>query len=103
MLTAETYSYILILGSFCQGWLPFFNRSWSSWPEHFVQHYRSPFLLSICLCQTDISKDDLGGCTFAVYRVIWKEIIPSKMEVSTAMMSYDFKMSPDYNYDVLKL
>ena len=30
-------------------------------------------------------------------------IIPSKMEVSTAMMSYDFKMSSDYNYDVLKL
>ena len=30
-------------------------------------------------------------------------IIPSKMEVSTTKMSYDFKMSPDYNYDVLKL
>ena len=30
-------------------------------------------------------------------------IIPSKMEVSTAMMSYDFKMSSDYNHDVLKL
>ena len=32
-----------------------------------------------------------------------EEIIPSKMEVSTAMMSYDFKMSSDYNHDVLKL
>ena len=31
------------------------------------------------------------------------QIIPSKMEVSTAMMSYDFKMSSDYNHDVLKL
>ena len=30
-------------------------------------------------------------------------IIPSKMEVSTARMSYDFKMSSDYNHDVLKL
>ena len=30
-------------------------------------------------------------------------IIPSKMEVSTARMSYDFKMSSDYNHGVLKL
>ena len=35
------------------------------------------------------------------YLIKW--IIPSKMEVSTARMSYDFKMSSDYNHGVLKL
>ena len=42
--------------------------------------------------------------TSEIWQILSKNwIIPSKMEVSTARMSYDFKMSSDYNHGVLKL
>ena len=62
------------------------------------------FLIVFLKVSTDHLHSSFGAwqCFFFLYQGIMK-IIPSKMEVSTAMMSYDFKMSSDYNHDVLKL
>ena len=60
------------------------------------------------LCGKNHTDGDCVVCGFYHTHVVNKnqtcvEIIPSKMEVSTARMSYDFKKSSDCNYDVLKL
>ena len=62
-------------------------------------HHRFPCPMGFSKLLAKVSQTDLKILEFLIPTLI----IPSKMEVSTARMSYDFKMSSDYNHGVLKL
>ena len=69
-------------------------------------HKSSQVLISglfVSLYLESISRPIVRDECKCILRLKYNIIIPSKMEVSTAMMSYDFKMSSDYNHGVLKL